>query len=132
MFHVVYGSVLCPPWSWTCLRTRAAANCGGALCPAPLPPGARPRPPNREAPYPGRGGGHLLTQAEKGTLSAAGNHLYVLAPTDDRPSGGFAQSIWGTKLDQAQRQIKQALWILPGHLINLPLWSTLVLDTDAS
>jgi hypothetical protein len=27
-------------------------------------------------------------------LSAAGNHLYVLAPTGDPPSGGFAQSIW--------------------------------------
>src|SRR6476620_10396446 len=37
-----------------------------------------------------------------------------------------------TKLDQAQRQLKQALWILPRHLINLPFWSTLVLEIDAS
>jgi hypothetical protein len=117
---------------WVRLGWLRTANCGGALCPAPLPPGARPRPPNHEAPYPGRSSGHLLTQAEKGTLSAAGNHLYVLAPTDDRPSGGFAQSIWGTKLDQAQRQLKRRCGSSPGHLINLPLWSTLVLETDAS
>ena len=27
-------------------------------------------------------------------LSAAGNHLYVLAPTDDPAGGGLTQTIW--------------------------------------